>query len=92
MVRVFTNYTLLQVLIMPYLFVVLRIAYNKHVYAEIERAVKANSLNVKFTKVGDIAEMISNNIMTTPAVVVDGVARLKGHVPTESEGIVNMKH
>lgn len=57
----------------------------KATYTVIERVIKANSIDVKLTKVDDIAEMMSYNIMTTPAVVVDGVVRLKGHVPTEAE-------
>ncbi|MDO4180438.1 MAG: thioredoxin family protein [Bacteroidales bacterium] len=57
----------------------------KATYTVIEQVIKANSLDVKLTKVDDIAEMMSYNIMATPAVVVDGVVRLKGHVPTEAE-------
>lgn len=57
----------------------------KATYSVIERVVKASGLDVQLTKVDDIAEMMSYNIMTTPAVVVDGVVRLKGHVPTEAE-------
>ncbi len=57
----------------------------KATYTVIEQIIKANSLDVKLTKVDDIAEMMSYNIMTTPAVIVDGVVRLKGHVPTEAE-------
>ena len=33
----------------------------------------------------DIMEMMSYNIMTTPAVVVDGEVRMKGQVPSESD-------
>lgn len=29
--------------------------------------------------------MMSYNIMSTPAVVVDGVVKIKGYVPTEAE-------
>ena len=36
-------------------------------------------------KVEDIMELLNYNIMTTPAVVVDGEVKLKGHVPTENE-------
>lgn len=57
----------------------------KATYSVVERVIKANHLDVKLTKVDDIGEMMSYNIMTTPAVVVDGVVRLKGHVPTEAE-------
>lgn len=57
----------------------------KATYSVIERVVKANDLKVRLTKVDDVAEMIIYDIMTTPAVVVDDVVRLKGHVPTEAE-------
>lgn len=57
----------------------------KATYSAIERVAKANNLDINLTKVDDIAEIMSYNIMTTPAVVVDGVVRLKGHVPTETE-------
>ena len=37
------------------------------------------------SKIEDIAEMMNYNIMTTPAVVVDGIVRIKGHVPSADE-------
>ena len=37
------------------------------------------------TKVDDIAEMMSYNIMSTPAIVVDEKVVMKGKVPSESE-------
>lgn len=40
---------------------------------------------MKLTKVDDIMEMVSYNIMTIPAVVVDEVVKMKGQVPTESD-------
>lgn len=40
---------------------------------------------MKLTKVDDIMEMVSYNIMMTPAVVVDEVVKMKGQVPTESD-------
>ena len=51
----------------------------------IEKVIKENNLDVKLTKVDDIMEMMSYNIMTTPAVVVDGEVRMKGQVPSESD-------
>ena len=51
----------------------------------IEKEIKENNLDVKLTKVDDIMEMVSYNIMTTPAVVVDEVVKMKGQVPTESD-------
>lgn len=51
----------------------------------IEKVIKENNLDVKLTKVDDIMEMMNYNIMTTPAVVVDEVVKMKGQVPTESD-------
>lgn len=36
-------------------------------------------------KVEDLEAIMAYNIMTTPAVVVDEVVKLKGHVPTFNE-------
>ena len=44
-----------------------------------------NNLDVRLTKIEDITEIMSYNIMSTPAVVVDGEVKIKGHVPTEHE-------
>lgn len=57
----------------------------KTTYQVVEKVIKENNLDVKLTKVDDIMEMMNYNIMTTPAVVVDEVVKIKGHVPTESE-------
>lgn len=57
----------------------------KTTYNVIEKVIKENNLDVKLTKVDDIMEMVSYNIMITPAVVVDEVVKMKGQVPTESD-------
>ena len=57
----------------------------KSTYQVIERVVSENKLDVKLTKIEDIAEIMSYDIMATPAVVVDGTVKIKGHVPSESE-------
>lgn len=57
----------------------------KTTYNVIEKVIKENNLDVKLTKVDDIMEMVSYSIMTTPAVVVDEVVKMKGQVPTESD-------
>ena len=41
----------------------------KTTFQVIEKVIKENNLDVKLTKVDDIMEMMSYNIMTTPAVV-----------------------
>lgn len=57
----------------------------KKTYAVVEEVIKDNQLDVRLSKVEDIAEMLKFNIMVTPAVVVDGVVRIKGHVPSADE-------
>lgn len=57
----------------------------KTTYNVIEKVIKENNLDVKLTKVDDIMEMVSYNVMTTPAVGVDEVVKMKGQVPTESD-------
>ncbi len=57
----------------------------KTTYQVVEKVIKENNLDVKLTKVEDIMEMMNYNIMTTPAIVVDEVVKIKGKVPTESE-------
>lgn len=57
----------------------------KTTYNVIEKVIKENHLDVKLTKVDDIMEMMSYNILTTPAVVVDEVVKMKGQVPSEND-------
>ena len=57
----------------------------KSTYNVIENVLKENDIDAKLTKVDDIMEMMNYNIMTSPAVVIDEVVKLKGKVPTESE-------
>ena len=57
----------------------------KSTYNVIEKVIRENNLDVKLTKVDDIMEMMNYNIMTTPAVVVDEVVKMKGQVPTGSD-------
>ena len=57
----------------------------KTTYRAIEKVVEENGLDVKLTKVEDIAEIINSGIMATPAVTVDGEVKIKGRVPSENE-------
>ncbi|MDE5730402.1 MAG: thioredoxin family protein [Alistipes sp.] len=54
-------------------------------YAAIGKVVNECGLDVTLTKVEDIMELLDCGIMTTPAVMVDGVVRIKGYVPSQSE-------
>lgn len=62
-----------------------RCAKCKATYQAIERVAAEHHLDITLTKVDDIAEIMAYNVLTTPAVVVDGVVKIKGHVPTERE-------
>lgn len=51
----------------------------------VEKVVKESGVDARVKYVTDIMEMTEYNIMATPAVVVDGVVRIKGTVPSEAE-------
>ena len=55
----------------------------KTTYQVIEKVIVENNLDVKLTKVEDIVEILNSGIIATPAVVVDGEVKIKGHVPSE---------
>lgn len=57
----------------------------KATYEAIEKAVAESGIGATLTKVEDIVEILNAGVMTTPAVMVDGTVRIKGHVPTERE-------
>lgn len=57
----------------------------KTTYQVIEKVIRENNLDIRLKKVDDIMEMMNYNIMTTPAVVVDGEVKMKGQVPSESD-------
>lgn len=57
----------------------------KTTYQVIEKVVKDHGIDATITKVEDIVEIMNHNVMQTPAVSVDGVMKVKGHVPTEDE-------
>ena len=57
----------------------------KTLYNVVEKIVRENNLDVTLTKVEDIMEIMSYNIMSLPAIVIDGEVKVKGRVPSESE-------
>lgn len=57
----------------------------KTTYQVIEKVIRENNLDIRLEKVDNIMEMMNYNIMTTPAVVVDGEVKMKGQVPSESD-------
>ncbi|MDY9918094.1 MULTISPECIES: thioredoxin family protein [Dysgonomonadaceae] len=51
----------------------------------VEKVVSEKNIDATVTKVEDIMEIMKFNVMSTPAVVVDGVVKLKGRVPSEKD-------
>jgi small redox-active disulfide protein 2 len=49
------------------------------------KVVKDNRIDANVTKVDDIVEIMKFNIMTTPALVVDGKVVAKGRIPSVDE-------
>lgn len=47
--------------------------------------VEQNGIDATITKIEDINEIMSLNILTTPALLVDGKVIVKGRVPSSSE-------
>jgi len=47
--------------------------------------VEQNGIEATVTKIEDIIEIMKFNIMTTPALVVDGKVLVKGRVPSKEE-------
>lgn len=47
--------------------------------------VAQNNIDATITKVEDIVEIMKFNVMTTPALVVDGKVVVKGRVPSNDE-------
>ncbi len=54
-------------------------------FAVVEKVVRESGLHVRLVKVDDMVEIMSYDIMTTPAIVIDGKVVTKGRVPTEEE-------
>ncbi len=57
----------------------------KQTTAIVEETVNRLGIEAKVEKVEDIMEIMKYNVMSTPAVVVDGNVVFKGRVPTATE-------
>lgn len=54
-------------------------------YNVVEKIVRENNLEVTLTKVEDIMEIMTFNVISLPAIVIDDEVKIKGRVPSESE-------
>ena len=57
----------------------------KTVYLAVEKIIAETGIAATLKKEDDIVNIMAYGVMTTPAVVVDGVVKIKGYVPTEAE-------
>lgn len=51
----------------------------------VKDVVSINNIDATIEKVEDIMEIIKFNVMTTPALVIDDVIKIKGRVPSKDE-------
>jgi small redox-active disulfide protein 2 len=57
----------------------------KQLTANVQAAVAETGLSASVEKVEDLREIMKFGVMTTPALVIDGVVRSKGKVPSARE-------
>ena len=51
----------------------------------VKEVVSENNIDATIEKVEDLMEIMKFNVMTTPALAIDGVITIKGRVPTKAE-------
>ncbi len=61
----------------------------KATFDVIHSVVIEQKLNAEIKKEEDILEIVKYNIMSLPAIVIDGKVKIKGYVPTREE-IINI--
>ena len=54
-------------------------------YQNVVEAVKLSGKEIEVTKVEDIKKMMSYGVLSTPALVIDGVVKVAGKVPKVEE-------
>ena len=56
------------------------------VYDAFRRVIEESDIkNVTLSKVEDLTDILTYNVASLPAVVIDGNARVEGYIPSESE-------
>ena len=57
----------------------------KQTEAVVREVVSKNNYEANIIKVEDIVDIMTYNVMTTPALIVDDEIKIKGRVPTREE-------
>jgi small redox-active disulfide protein 2 len=57
----------------------------KTTYNNVLEALKQTGIEADVTKVEDIEEMMKYNVLTTPVLMIDGIAKIKGRVADINE-------
>lgn len=57
----------------------------KAIYETVNRVVTEHKVNATVEKVEDIMEIMKYNVMSMPAIVIDGKVAVSGKTPSESE-------
>lgn len=57
----------------------------KQTEAVLRQVVEENNIEATIEKVEDITKIMEYNVMSTPAVVVDEIIKMKGKVPSRAE-------
>lgn len=57
----------------------------KTTYNNVLEAVKQTGIEAEVTKIEDIEEMMKYNVLTTPVLMIDDVAKIKGRVADVNE-------
>jgi len=63
----------------------------KRMYDNVNEAVKNSGIQAEIVKVDDLNEIISRDVLMTPALFVDGKEHIAGRVPTVNEIIEILK-
>lgn len=63
----------------------------KSTFEIVQEVVTESQIEAKVSKEEDILEIVKYNIMSLPAVVVDGEVKIKGYVPSKEEVLKAIK-
>jgi len=63
----------------------------KSMTAVVGEVVSENNIDATIEKVEDIMEIMKFNVMSTPALVIDGEIKIKGRVPSKPEVLELLK-